>query len=285
MNAQGVYENLEKYIDMDNYRDYYLTRIFLGVYDWPGNNRSVWRPIHDGGKFRNIIFDSDGALTYFEYDHLNHALVEDGELWPNPPWSTFVLRKLLQNKKFRDDFIQRNQVLASTVFRPDRLMHILDSFKALYQPLMEEQYLRWQYPGQDISTWRYFLSFYNDFIENRHCYIRSFFIERFGLPDSYMTGFGCTDENKKPKKSSVYLKQFPNPTTGDFTIGVQLNSARHIHIYITDLMGRTLYSKKLYVDNTHYVATITALRNISPGQYILTVESDDNAGTIKIIKQ
>jgi hypothetical protein len=38
---------------------------------------------------------------------LAQATATNGPDWPNPPWSTLMLRKLLDNPDFKNEFIQR----------------------------------------------------------------------------------------------------------------------------------------------------------------------------------
>ncbi len=52
----------------------------------------------------------------YKYNTLGFALNTEGPNWPNPPWATFVLRSLLRNENFKNDFINRFADLANSLF-------------------------------------------------------------------------------------------------------------------------------------------------------------------------
>ncbi|MFL3015858.1 MAG: CotH kinase family protein [Candidatus Neomarinimicrobiota bacterium] len=58
---------------------------------------------------------------------LAFALDPDGPGWPNPPWSTLVFRKLIENENFRNSFINVYCDMLNTVLLPEFLTARLDS--------------------------------------------------------------------------------------------------------------------------------------------------------------
>ncbi|MGI9318639.1 MAG: CotH kinase family protein, partial [bacterium] len=102
------YDYVVDRIDIENFIVYQVAQIYFDNQDWPGNNYKFWNS--PGTKWRWILFDTDfgfSGWTSSAYDQntLAFALETDGPGWPNPPWSTLMLRRLVENESFRNDFI------------------------------------------------------------------------------------------------------------------------------------------------------------------------------------
>ncbi len=185
------YEEVQDMMDVDNFIDYQILHIFTRNTDWPGNNKRYWKyldgtteadmPEGQDGRWRWMAFDLDfGFGQQFDYVYnsgapygdnnpfhntIAFAMEDDGPDWPNPPWSTALLRNLMENGTFRNTFINRFANHLNTSFHPDRATALLDSMKSLYQPEMEEHIKRWTEP--DYAYWQNDLSIMRDFAENR----------------------------------------------------------------------------------------------------------------------
>ena len=89
---------------------YEAFQIFVDNRDWPGNNIKFWRDHRVGGKWRWILFDTDFGFGIwdpgaFTFNTLEFALDPYGPGWPNPPWSTFLFRQMMENDHFKHVFI------------------------------------------------------------------------------------------------------------------------------------------------------------------------------------
>ena len=94
-------------MDVDNFMKYEITQIYIFNGDWPGNNIKFWNTDDEGSKWRWIIFDTDFGFGIWDqnkvYDNtFAFAMDEQGEDWPNPPWSTFLLRSMMKNEHFKN---------------------------------------------------------------------------------------------------------------------------------------------------------------------------------------
>jgi hypothetical protein len=139
------YEYIKTQMNVDSYIDYQIAEIFLGADDWPGNNIKFWRA-NTGlfNKWKWMFYDMDWTFMHTTRDVF--ALATDPDcncVWPNPPWSTFLFRKLLENESFKNEFIQRYAYYMSTIFHPDRLKHFIDSLKANIEPEIPRHIERW----------------------------------------------------------------------------------------------------------------------------------------------
>ena len=178
------YEHITTMIDVDNFLDYISTQAFIRNIDWPGNNNDYWRlqteydpdapPGHDG-RWRWMLVDTDaafGGLNPFRvtsYDMMNHMTNPNYGNWPNPAWSTFLIRELLENETFRNDFINRSVDYMNSVFHPEHVISLIDKFEANLEPVIEEHIMRW---GQIESKerWRFYIDRMRKFAEERPQY-------------------------------------------------------------------------------------------------------------------
>ena len=122
-----VYDSLSKWIDIDNHIDYNVAQIFIDNRDWPGNNIKYWRPQSTDGKWRWVLYDTDFGFGIpwmglgYDVNTLQFAVEANGPEWPNPPWSTFLLRKLFENQNYRDRFVNIYCDRLNTIFKPSFL--------------------------------------------------------------------------------------------------------------------------------------------------------------------
>jgi len=135
LSVEANYQTIKTMIDIADYATYQNAEIFMANVDWPGNNMKFWREKGEEGKWRWIVFDIDAGLAAWKddgfdatYNTLEIATEPDGpsstpwgteSTWPNPPWSTFILRSLLENKEFENLFIATLCDLMATNFKPE----------------------------------------------------------------------------------------------------------------------------------------------------------------------
>ncbi|MDX1430058.1 MAG: CotH kinase family protein, partial [Rhodothermales bacterium] len=148
MTKRETLEQIDIWMDVDNYIDYLIAEIYSANADWPGNNLKFWRPTTSGGRWRWMIFDMDfgfGGNANGRYTSNTLALATDpnGSDWPNPPWSTLLLRTLLESPYFRDEFIQRFAVHANTTFEPTAVLDTIDSLRAVIAQEIPRHKARW----------------------------------------------------------------------------------------------------------------------------------------------
>lgn len=155
---------IEERIDWRQYIDYVIAQLYFGNHDWPGNNIDFWRdprvslsdPAPLDGRWRWMLFDTDLGFAHEvepEFNHLELITATGGDKWPNPDWSTFLFRSLLENTVIREHFIQRLASLLSTTFNISRVLAQIDYFEEMFAPEMPEHLLRWGLLG-DLNQWR-----------------------------------------------------------------------------------------------------------------------------------
>ena len=177
------YEYVKREIDINNFIDYSLCEIYFDNTDWPGNNIKFWRSTSEESKWRWILFDTDfGFALYNHSAYQNNTLAfatePNGPDWPNPPWATLLLRKLLENDEFKFEFINRFADLSNTIFKPENIDDKINKMLYLITPEMQRHKSRW---SQSYNGWLNEVQSLSTFADNRIPYMQSFFANKFNL--------------------------------------------------------------------------------------------------------
>lgn len=178
------YAYIQTQMDIPNFQTYGIFEIFYANTDWPGNNIKFWRPRTATGRWRWLIFDLDFGLGLAEghwHNTLAFALEPDGPDWPNPPWSTFLLRRLLENEDFRQMFINRYCDHLNSSFVPQRTMAMAQQVADGVAAEVPRHLARWEMdPGQ--FDWH--VAIVLDFLQRRLPFARGHLQQEFGLYNS-----------------------------------------------------------------------------------------------------
>ena len=198
-----VYNGIAQRMDIDNFIDYTICEIFIGNTDWPGNNIKFWRPRTPEGRWRWILFDTDFGFGLFQDSPVNHntlamATASDGPAWPNPPWSTLLLRRLLENDEFRITFINRFADLLNTNFQPSKIKTIIAGSKSVISPEIERHLIRWEL---DPNGWAPRVARLNEYATLRLGNMRMYLSAHFGLGGLVQVGIN----NPEPESGSIRL--------------------------------------------------------------------------------
>ena len=176
------YAYVESKMDVENFMDYQIAQIYFDNQD-AGGNIKYWRPQTQDGRWRWILYDTDWGYglhdpTAFQNNSLAFHTEEDGPSWPNPPWSTFILRKLLENPDFQREFITRFCDHLNTGFSTANAMEKLDYFESLLREEMPRHFDRW---NLEASDWEENLAVMRNFARQRPDFVRMHLMERFDL--------------------------------------------------------------------------------------------------------
>ena len=194
MIAHEHYAYVKTQMDVDNFVDYQIAQIFARNTDWPHNNIDFWRLRTDGykpdsptghdGRWRWLLFDTDlGFGLWGGSESYTHNTLELAATDPDRQ-GTFMLRTLLDNPDFRQQFITRFADLLNTVFLPERMVHIIQELQQPLVPEMEEHIARWSVPGS-IDVWNNNVNVMTTFAERRPAYQRQHIQDYFGIPGTY----------------------------------------------------------------------------------------------------
>ncbi len=233
-------------IDEQNFMDYQIANIFVDNTDWPGNNIDFWRlrtsaftpgvPYGHDGRWRWLLFDMDfgfglvdltGGNQTYKHNTLDFATTEAGSEWPNPPWSTFLLRSMLKNETFRHQFINRFADQLNTAFLPERAKGVIQEMQEAIAPEIEEHYRRWGYP-EAYEQWLGHVEVMIEFAEKRPYHQRQHILQHFDLDGLYRLSLDVSNQlmghirvnTVDIESNTPGVAEYPYPWLGRYFVGV-----------------------------------------------------------------
>ncbi len=190
------YRHIQTRIDTENFIDYQIANIYAVNTDWPGNNIDYWRKRtasyepasrygHDG-RWRWLAFDMDfGFALHSHYSHntLEFATQAGNHGWPNPDWSTFLLREMLKNDDFKRDFVSRFADLLNSAYLPGRVGELITAYQQEIEAEMGEHIMRWSVPSS-VGGWNNLVNDMRNFANERPRRQWDHLMDFFSLPDT-----------------------------------------------------------------------------------------------------
>ena len=221
MSNTSNYEYIKTKMDVNNFISYMVSEIYFNNVDWPGSNIKFWKSNTPYGKWRWILYDTDFGFGLYDnsstgeprdgYKHqtLDFATTANGSSWPNPPWSTVLLRKLLDNLEFRTNFINTFADYSNTYFIPQNVVDKINKMKSVIEPEIPFHLEKWHtykvenyklYP-ETVSEWYDNVQKMVDFANNRLPYIRNNYVTKFNLGGAS----NVTLLNNQPNKGNIKI--------------------------------------------------------------------------------
>ncbi len=212
-------------MDVSNYASYMVAEIYYDNID-AGGNIKYWRSHDEGSKWRWILYDTDFGFGKHDREayllnSLERHTEANGPSWPNPPWTTFILRKLLENEDFKQLFINRFADYMNSYFRPENVAKEIQHFVDLLDEEMPYHTKRWK---RRYSSWKFNVGVVRKFGELRPQYMRQHIADYFSLEGSYQLSLN-------PKLGSIVVNQQINVDslwTGQYFNGIPISlEAKH----------------------------------------------------------
>ena len=212
---------IQTQMDTANFATYCIFQIFYANTDWPGNNNKYWRPQTANDRWRWILLDTDfglGLESGYWHNTLAFALEPDGPQWPNPPWSTFLLRSLMENDTFRHAFINCYADHLNSSFLPTRTTALAQGIAALIEDEIPRHMERWNRP---VWHWQNAMNVIYTFLAMRSQHARTHIIDEFRLPGTFSLsldivphgggGIALTAISVDSTWSGTYFRDVPVP--------------------------------------------------------------------------
>lgn len=157
----GALEQFKGKIDFENHALYNAIQCWIANKDWPGNNIRYWRSIPNqsneeskknidanDGALRWLLYDTEFSMNIYDPNHykenmFNLITAKNGRDWPNPPWSTELMRYLIKNDEYQTLFINACCDLMNTVFNEQSFEKGINEMIELYTPEMQAHWDRW----------------------------------------------------------------------------------------------------------------------------------------------
>lgn len=163
---EDVYADLCKFMDVENYLDYYAFQIYINNNDWPQNNYKLFRyvpaagePLGDGvfdGRWRYLLHDLDFCYdlynmteTGYRYDNLKQILKESSNRY-SP-----MFAGLMKREDCRNYFLNKMEELMNTVFDPDSAVAALNEIhkERITEHRIFQKYMDKRREGGEWDLW------------------------------------------------------------------------------------------------------------------------------------
>lgn len=189
LSQDSIMDYVAHWVDVSNYLDYHIAETFIDNRDAGGNIR-FWRAYEPDARWRWILFDTDMSFGVTDWDGWDHDAVAmnldpAGPAWPNPPWSTFIIRKLMEHPDVKNDYLVRWCDHLNYTFHPARISSLLDEFVSMNETEMAHHVDRWRpWGNDDMEDWSKSVDVMRTFGMNRANYCRRHLMAFFGIQDT-----------------------------------------------------------------------------------------------------
>lgn len=212
MTIETNYNRVASQIDISSFIDYFASQIFFANWDWPGNNIRYWKTTDPASRWRWIMYDTDFSFGIWNNrnsssNSLAEATDPNGPGWPNPPWSTLMLRKLLENTGFRNQFVNRFADLMNTIYLPDRVNKAIDQKSGAINDEIGFHLKRWSGGGQ--STWLSNVQTIRTFVNDRPYNVFIHIQQKFKFQSPQRLKVVADSRSGKVQLNSIKLTEFP----------------------------------------------------------------------------
>jgi hypothetical protein len=227
LSSPSLFATASKLIDLRSYIDYQITEIFYHNNDWITNNVSQWRekvpsnndhPKGRSGKWRWFLFDTDFGARYYGSNLLDHAIENQ-----------YILKRLLTNQTFKNDFINRYADLMNSAFTSSRLVNLIDSLEDNIKAIIPQHIDRWKNIA-DVSTWESNVNTMKIFTQNRIGFEKNHVRNQFNIPGNYNLPVNVSDQTAgyihvntiDILTSTPGVDSSPYPWTGEYFANIPL---------------------------------------------------------------
>jgi hypothetical protein len=177
------YAYVQSQVDIADFIDYSIIHIYAANADWPRHNIRLFRPHVQGGRWHWLFWDSDSSFgaypvrpcSYVDLDMIRQVL--DFRFHRSGGRDTLLLRKLMENPTFLDQFLRRTADLLNTALASDSVKTHIDTLAAEIEPDIAYETIRWS----SLADWKSSLNELYDFAHRRPDFLRQHIIDRLDL--------------------------------------------------------------------------------------------------------
>jgi len=182
LSKDAVLEELESFMDVTDFLRYNIAEVYSDNRDAGGNIR-YWRERTDSAKWRWVFYDLDLGLgnnkpNGYKRNTLKKFTTANAEAWPDPAWSTFIIRRLLSNKSVETDYINMFADQLNTIYSKETALKLIDEMQEKLKQEMPYHVKKWK---TSYENWEYHVNIMRKFIQNRPKYLREHLMEKFDL--------------------------------------------------------------------------------------------------------
>ena len=180
MTTEAAYVYLDSVIDLDECILYFAAQAYYDNLDWPGTNIKFWRARSTSGKWRWILFGVEFGFGLYAHgpweDHITFMFSPVETRYSNPPWATFLQRKLIENPTIRNRFINQIADLLNTNFKSGRVIEVINKLANHISTEITKHRTRWGIVGESLEKM-------TTFAQQRPAYLRDHVRNYFNCGD------------------------------------------------------------------------------------------------------
>lgn len=253
--SQTFYSEASELIDIPQLIDFYVSQMYFANFDFPHNNIKTWKLTDPGSKWKYYFFDCDACMINVKQDQLSEYNNTVQRVQEHEDWAIRVLRKLMFNEQFRNEFSKAFYFHLQHTFNPNRVIAEIERLEDLYTPLVGEQTYRWHQPV-NYTKWKNNVDMLKVFAMQRPSVQLAQLVENFGEP----------------------IKLYPNPSTGiiNLDFGEGLNE---VEIQIFSLAGQ----EKFHGNYSNTTPPLNIELSLEPGIYVTRIINNQYTQTNKLI--
>ncbi len=224
------FQYIREQIDVENFVDYMITRMFAATTDWPWNNVKMWRPRTSDGEWRWIMYDADFAF------HGGHYTAETNmfnELQNTPNFTGNFFMKLIYNEEFKRLYLNRYLDRLNTNYKTDSLLKLVDQHQSGIEADMPRHIERWKGTFQDdrywlssalvdMNDWKQNIGIVRDFMHERPGQVMEHLMGKFSLSSSDRRTVTIEVPSGKGRVQLNSLEIANYPWQGDYFAGIPI---------------------------------------------------------------
>jgi len=157
MTDDSVFAGVKEYLDIDNYTSYIISQIYIANFSYK-HNIKAWRENNKADGFKWLLYDTDRA--YLDTWRQIFIMIYNADP---------VLKKLLENIKYRNHFLQQTCSHINATFRKNYIDFLVDSLKGNIEQEMPFHIERWGPLGgvPSMDSWNSAVYVFKDFALKR----------------------------------------------------------------------------------------------------------------------
>lgn len=256
------YELITQQIDIENFINHHISKVYGGGNDWAGNNERAWRTQEPEDKWRWIANDYDDTFMDLDKDSYLHASRTDWIGWPNPEWSTRLFRSLMVNESFAIRYKNQLDFHLKNTYSPTNVQSMIDSLASIYRQEMPRHIDRWNYP-ESMDEWESTIENFKVFATERPALIWQSFLTHF--PNIY--------------ENSLEINISPNPASDFIFLDLPKLWDGNVLLQVFQVNGKKVYEQSI---SNKYQNRIP-LSNFHNGVYLIVILDEKQKETHKLV--
>lgn len=212
MATDAAYNVIDSTIDLNECLLYFATQAYYNNRDWPGNNIKFWRAKSGPySKWRWILFDLDFGFSLYSSngqaeDHIQFMFNPNGTTYADMPWATLLQRKLVENPRIKNQFINLIADLLNTNFKSARVISKVNEMANQISTEIAKHRARFGVGGENLDKM-------TAFAQERPGYLRGFVRNYFKCGNDGTVSIHST-AGGKIQLNSLYLDSAKMPWSG-----------------------------------------------------------------------